>query len=143
MRPSDWFLRQVGIRALLFSDYPLLNNHFPIHTVYPESFNSSHSAELDKLLTSKLREFALDLRVKWAHSRSPMSRSAAKEAVRDLKKKQLKVIYRILTIACGAPPKPDEEVSFNPFPSEHGHELIASFDSSHGSSPTRLGNIDL
>jgi len=44
-----------------------------------------------------------------------MSRSAAKEAVRDLKKKQLKVIYRILTIACGAPPKPDEAVSFNPF----------------------------
>ncbi|GAA5836839.1 hypothetical protein JCM5353_000466 [Sporobolomyces roseus] len=81
-------------------------------TVYPESFNSSHSAELDKLLTSKLREFALDLRVKWAKSRSPMSRSAAKEAVRDLKKKQLKVIYRILTIACGAPPKPDEEFTW-------------------------------
>ncbi|GAA6006338.1 hypothetical protein JCM11491_004919 [Sporobolomyces phaffii] len=83
-------------------------------TVYPESFNSSHSAELDALLTSKLREFALDLRVRLrsAQSRTPIKRSVAKEDVRALKESQLKVIFRILTIACGAPPKPDEEFTW-------------------------------
>ncbi|GAA5851682.1 hypothetical protein JCM3766R1_000484 [Sporobolomyces carnicolor] len=81
-------------------------------TVYPESWNSSHSAELDKLLTSKLREFALDLRVRYANTFEVMEPSAAKEDLRALKDKQMKVVFRILTIACGAPPKPDEEFTW-------------------------------
>ncbi|GAA6061593.1 hypothetical protein JCM10212_000901 [Sporobolomyces blumeae] len=81
-------------------------------TVYPESFNSSNWKELDTLLTSKLREFALDLRVCWATSRKTKKRSAAKEATRALKEDQLKVIYRILTISCGTPIKPDEEFTW-------------------------------
>ncbi|GAA5947182.1 hypothetical protein JCM3765_001561 [Sporobolomyces pararoseus] len=81
-------------------------------TVYPESYNSSHSAELDTLLTSKLREFALDLRVRWTKSRKNSSASAAKADARALKEDQMKVVFRILTIACGAPPKPDEEFTW-------------------------------
>ncbi|GAA5899002.1 hypothetical protein JCM5296_006983 [Sporobolomyces johnsonii] len=78
-------------------------------TVYPESFNSSNSDKLDGLLTSKLREFALDLRVRWAKNRSTMRKSENKEDVRALKEDQLKVVYRILTICCGTPHKPDED----------------------------------
>ncbi|GAA5931813.1 C1 family peptidase [Sporobolomyces koalae] len=81
-------------------------------TVYPESFNSSHSEELDRLLAAKLREFALELRVRWADARTKMKRAAAKEDARVLKELQLKVVFRILTIACGAPPKPDEEFTW-------------------------------
>ncbi|GAA5904891.1 C1 family peptidase [Sporobolomyces salmoneus] len=81
-------------------------------TVYPESWNSSHSAELDKLLTSKLREFALDLRVRWAKNVERMKHSDAMEDVRALKMEQMEVVFRVLTIACGAPPKPDEEFTW-------------------------------
>ncbi|GAA5988678.1 hypothetical protein JCM11641_006501 [Rhodosporidiobolus odoratus] len=82
-------------------------------TVFPESWNSSNSAALDALLTSKLREMALKLRKAILAENPTASRSgkrAAMQQARNLKDEMLKEIYRILTITCGTPPKPDEKI---------------------------------
>lgn len=84
-------------------------------TVYPESFNSSNSAALDALLTSKLREMGLKLRkAMLAHLSSGVRKKEAMAAARDTKDRMLKEIWRILTTTCGEPPKPDEPVSLHP-----------------------------
>ena len=67
-------------------------------TVMPESFSSSQSKFMDKLLTTKLREFAYQIR------------TAAKEnsSIKDLrnqKEEMLNTIYRMLSINLGEPPK--------------------------------------
>ncbi|GAA5905653.1 hypothetical protein JCM6882_008738 [Rhodosporidiobolus microsporus] len=79
-------------------------------TVFPESWNSSNSANLDALLTSKLREMALKLRKTYLADLSTMKKRAALTEARKLKDEMLKVIYRVLTITCGTPPKPDETI---------------------------------
>ncbi|BGP37660.1 bleomycin hydrolase [Rhodotorula kratochvilovae] len=77
-------------------------------TVYPESWNSSNSGALDALLTSKLREMGLQLRAVM-HKNSQLRRKEAVAAAREVKDRMLKKIYRILTITCGTPPKPDQQ----------------------------------
>lgn len=81
--------------------------------VYPESHNSSFSADLDKLLSSKLREFGLSLRhsIKTGIEEHRLKRTSAERGARELKHEQMKEIYRILTITCGTPPMPNEKVS--------------------------------
>jgi hypothetical protein len=79
-------------------------------SVYPESWNSSNSANLDTLLTSKLREMALQLRALHQKNLQQMSKRRSLLAAREAKDGMLKEIYRILTITCGTPPKPDEKV---------------------------------
>lgn len=54
-------------------------------TVYPESWNTSHSDALDGLLTSKLREMALDLQVYMRDKEKGMSQSALVRAARQVK----------------------------------------------------------
>ncbi|GAA6049858.1 hypothetical protein JCM3770_004218 [Rhodotorula araucariae] len=77
-------------------------------TIYPESWNSSHSAALDALLTSKLREMGLKVRAVM-HKQSHLRREEAVATAREVKDRMLKTIYRILTITCGTPPKPDQQ----------------------------------
>jgi bleomycin hydrolase len=85
-------------------------------SVYPESYNTSHSAQLDAMLNSKLREFALALRrsmEKDLSGHGTGGRAAvagAIEAARKIKRAQMKEIYRILAICCGTPPQPSEKV---------------------------------
>lgn len=80
-------------------------------TVYPESFNSSNSAALDGLLTSKLREMALTLRkAVRAHASTGARKKDVITEARVLKDRMLREIFRILTITLGEPPKPDEPV---------------------------------
>ncbi|BGO89288.1 bleomycin hydrolase [Rhodotorula toruloides] len=81
-------------------------------TVYPESWNTSHSDALDGLLTSKLREMALDLQVFMRDKEKGLSQSALVRAARQVKAGMMKEIYRILTICCGTPPKPDQEFTW-------------------------------
>ncbi|GAA6042230.1 hypothetical protein JCM8097_005107 [Rhodosporidiobolus ruineniae] len=77
--------------------------------VYPESWSSSNSAQLDALLTSKLREMALTIRKGYTADLKQMKPRVAIKSAREVKDRMLKEIYRILTINCGTPPKPDEK----------------------------------
>lgn len=90
---------------------------------YPESFNSSNTGKLDTLLTTKLREYALELRAlhsaaMWslaelADGRSYAERFAlASQSARKRKEEQMSEVYRILAIALGAPPKPTDTITW-------------------------------
>ncbi|KAM0754251.1 bleomycin hydrolase [Meredithblackwellia eburnea MCA 4105] len=84
-------------------------------SVFPESFNSSNTSKLDALLTTKLREFALELR-----ALVKVTKNAAREvgvdggdrleevlqSARKRKVEQMEEIYRILAITLGTPPQP-------------------------------------
>lgn len=131
--------------------------------VYPESWNTSNSDALDGLLTSKLREMALDLQVYMRDKEKSMSQSALVRAARQVKSGmvrrvcssvsrggarltaywlQMKEIYRILTICCGTPPKPDQEVSSRVLPMTASFRHLGGADgddprSSRGSSRTK------
>lgn len=87
--------------------------------VYPESFNSSATGRLDTFLTSKLREYALELRALFdsaivsLNDLSDKSRAEKKalaiQSARRRKEEQLSEVYRILAITLGAPPKPNDK----------------------------------
>jgi len=63
-----------------------------------ESYHSSHSAQMNKLITRKLREFAIELRK--AHSDG-----TSVGALRKMKDEQMSTIYQMLCITLGTPPE--------------------------------------
>ena len=67
-------------------------------TVMPESFSSSQSKVMDKLLTTKLREFAYQIR-------KAAKKNSTIEDLRNQKEEILNTIYRMLSISLGEPPK--------------------------------------
>ncbi|GAA5938837.1 C1 family peptidase [Sporobolomyces koalae] len=85
---------------------------------YPESFTSSSTRELDVFLTSKLREYAVELRSLFDAAMKSLGelsgksytekKSLAIQSARKRKEDQMSEVYRILAITLGAPPKPDE-----------------------------------
>ncbi|GAA6046938.1 hypothetical protein JCM3770_003439 [Rhodotorula araucariae] len=91
--------------------------------VFPESFNSSNTGKLDTLLTSKLREYALELRelhsaamttlAELADGKSYRERFAlASRSARRRKEEQMAEVFRILAIALGQPPKPNDQITW-------------------------------
>ncbi|GAA5828401.1 hypothetical protein JCM5353_005061 [Sporobolomyces roseus] len=87
-------------------------------SVYPESFNSSATGKVDTLITSKLREYALELRSLYAAAMRSLQelsdksfnerKSLAIQSARKRKEEQMGEVYRILAITLGAPPKPTD-----------------------------------
>ncbi|KAJ9097809.1 hypothetical protein QFC19_006677 [Naganishia cerealis] len=79
-------------------------------TLYPESFSSSASAPLDKLLTSKLRECSLQLReLCKALSVHGLSEEQVLRSARARKEEMMKQVFDVLCITLGTPPKAEEE----------------------------------
>ena len=66
--------------------------------VMPETYSSSNTAELDKYLTLKLRQFASVIRKK-------RNSGATLEVLHSLKNKMMATIYQILALTLGVPPK--------------------------------------
>ncbi len=66
-------------------------------TQMPESFSSSQSRYMNKLLTTKLREFACILRENYSKNKDI-------NKLRELKDEMLDTIYRMLSICLGEPP---------------------------------------
>lgn len=94
--------------------------------VFPESYNSSNSSKVDALLTTKLREHALELRALYTKAFESTQQSlgaapadkarcqtVALAACRQRKVEQLAEIYRILSITLGAPPKPTDTFTWD------------------------------
>ncbi|KAF3104180.1 hypothetical protein TWF569_006278 [Orbilia oligospora] len=69
--------------------------------LYPDTYNSMNSRGVNALVTSKLREFALQLRAMSSSGLSP-------HAIQRAKSKMVNTIYNILVTCFGPPPKPDE-----------------------------------
>lgn len=70
-------------------------------TLFPESYSSSASGRLNQLLTTKLREYALNLR-----------KASSTAVARKLKSQYMKEVYNTLAITLGSPPRPDDQVSW-------------------------------
>ncbi|OLY82043.1 Bleomycin hydrolase [Smittium mucronatum] len=67
-------------------------------SVFPDSFHSTNSRQMNTLITTKLRTFARDIRRSYA-------RYSSIEKVIDIRNSALSEIYRILSISLGEPPK--------------------------------------
>ncbi|KAI0081206.1 peptidase C1B, bleomycin hydrolase [Panus rudis PR-1116 ss-1] len=80
-------------------------------SVYPESFHSSLSSPLNKILKVKLREHALILRSLASSLRSEgsLSEEAILSTLRAKKEELMKEIYTIITSVLGVPPAADEK----------------------------------
>jgi len=66
--------------------------------VYPDGANSIKSADFNQYLSSLLRQFTVDLRK--AHQAG-----ASVKELQDIRRSQMKTVYRVLCIALGEPPK--------------------------------------
>ncbi|KAI4108974.1 MAG: hypothetical protein LQ339_002095 [Xanthoria mediterranea] len=75
-------------------------------SLYPDSFNASSSGAMSGLVTTKLREFALELRQLASRS------SDAKQSLGAAKEKMMREIHLMLTVMLGPPPSPDKEITW-------------------------------
>lgn len=74
-------------------------------SIYPESYASSNSGNLNKLLKLKLREHALILR-RLASSLSSSSSEDSLRTVRAKKEELMGEVWEIMTATLGVPPLP-------------------------------------
>ncbi|KAL8292863.1 hypothetical protein RQP46_000557 [Phenoliferia psychrophenolica] len=91
-------------------------------SVFPESFNSSNSSKVDGLLTTKLREYALELRELTKSAMRSLEDLEGKsyiekmeiaiQSARKRKVEQMEEVYRILAITLGTPLKPEESFTW-------------------------------
>ncbi|WP_418969611.1 aminopeptidase C [Alloscardovia omnicolens] len=79
--------------ANLVSKYGLMPK-----SAYPESMNSRHTSDFIQYTNSKLREFAIDMRA--AHAQGE-----TEEQIRARKDDYMKIVYRMLCISLGEPPR--------------------------------------
>ncbi|KAL9036569.1 MAG: hypothetical protein Q9214_006075 [Letrouitia sp. 1 TL-2023] len=90
-------------------------------SLYPDSFNAMNSGVLVSLITTKLRENALELR--HLASQSPDPRAS----LGSVKEKMMQDIHRILVLLLGPPPNPKEKVTWEYYDKEEKfHELRIS-----------------
>ena len=84
----------------------MMEPHQVPHALYPDSFNASSSGALSGLLTTKLREYALELRQLASRS------TEAKQSLGATKDKMMREIHLILTLMLGPPPSPNKDMTW-------------------------------
>ena len=94
-------------------------------SIYPESFNSSHTSKINELITTKLRQNGLELR-ELIKNTQHFGESASNKLVRKRKLEQMEEIYNALVIAFGPPPKYDEEFLFEYYDKNNKFNSIKS-----------------
>lgn len=77
--------------------YGLVPNH-----VFPDSFNTKASNHVNEMITTLLRQYAQEIR----------AALKANEDVAALKEKQIKSIHRLLVLSLGAPPGPNDPITW-------------------------------
>ncbi|KAJ1956838.1 hypothetical protein GGI12_005200, partial [Dipsacomyces acuminosporus] len=88
---------------------------------YPETFHTSSSGQMDKLVTLKLREFAKKLRNEHAEGKSVGE-------LRAHKSKMLEEIHKIMTISLGQPPEKITWVYYDKNKKYHEHRNITPLE---------------
>lgn len=91
-------------------------------SLFPETWHSSNSGKLNSLLTSKLREFSLELRALFGKTVAVMDLTTAEgrahahrvaiAACRAKKTTQMAEVYTIMAMTLGEPPHADEKLNF-------------------------------
>ena len=86
--------------------YNLVNKYGLVPQVlYPDSFNAQSSSAINSLITTKLREDALQLRALAASSKG--------KEIAAIKEKMMREIHLILTLTLGPPPSPTTEFTWS------------------------------
>ncbi|KAJ9667659.1 bleomycin hydrolase [Coniosporium apollinis] len=113
-------------------------------SIYPDSFNAMNSSAMDRLITSKLREYALRLRALASKKHPSVAASLA-----GTKEKMLREIHLILTLMLGPPPSPSKAFTWE-FTDKEGrfrsvHTRPTAFASSLSDATTvrALGGTDV
>ena len=76
--------------------------------LYPDSWNAMNSGAIDSIITTKLREDALDLRRLACRASSASSRAS----LLKIKEQMVRDIHRVLTLTLGPPPSPSKEFTW-------------------------------
>ena len=84
--------------------------------IYPDSFNTTTSRIMNKMVNFKLREYAMTLR-------NALSKG---EDITEMKLDMQKEIYRLLTMFLGNPPKPNEEFTWEFYDKDGKYQSIKS-----------------
>ncbi|KTW29328.1 hypothetical protein T552_01283 [Pneumocystis carinii B80] len=84
----------------LLNKYGLVPKH-----IYPDAYNAKDSAALNRIIKTKLREYALILR-------NLVAGNATTTTISSFRAKMMEEIYVILAISLGIPPKPDDEFTW-------------------------------
>ena len=88
--------------------YNLVNKYGLVPQVlYPDSFNAQNSGAINSIITTKLREDALQLRT------LATSGTKSSDDITKVKEKMMREIHLILTLTLGPPPAPSTEFTWN------------------------------
>ena len=88
------------------------------HSLYPDSFAAMNSRTIDSLITTKLREDALELRRLCSKDILDMSN------IRATKEAFLREIHLILTLTLGPPPSPSKEFIYEFYDKDNKFQTI-------------------
>lgn len=117
-RIVQWFLTdpisdggQFTMMIQIINKYGLVPN-----SVFPDSQNTTASRVMDRLITTKLREYAQTLREKIAKG----------ESVAEDRIAMQREIYRLLTIFLGTPPKPTDKFTWDFYDKDDKFHTITS-----------------
>lgn len=115
-RLVQWFLQDPAQDGGQFTMMTQIVDKYGIvpDQIYPDSFNTTNSRIMNRLLNFKLREFALTLRE---------SLSAGNDITLQRMEMQ-KEIYRLLTMFLGNPPKPNEEFTWEFYDKDGKYQSI-------------------
>lgn len=91
---------QYDMFANIVQKYGIVPNH-----VYRDTFNTLASRNLNRMITTLLRQFGQEIRETMA-----AGKLATGKNIRDLKVDQLKQIHKLLTVFLGAPPGPTDPI---------------------------------
>ena len=115
-RLVQWFLQDPAQDGGQFTMMTQIVDKYGIvpDQIYPDSFNTTNSRIMNRLLNFKLREFALTLRE---------SLSAGNDITLQRREMQ-KEIYHLLTMFLGNPPKPNEEFTWEFYDKDGKYQSI-------------------
>lgn len=76
------------------------------NSVFPDSFNTLASRNLNYVITTLLRQYAQEIREAITSGKAP----AGSDAIKELRKTQIKQIHKLLTVFLGTPPGPNDPI---------------------------------
>lgn len=121
-RLVQWFLScpvsdggQFTMMTQIADKYGVVPDH-----IFPDTFNTTNSKNLNRLLNFKLREYAMVLRNTLNNNEN------GKHEIIEIRKSMQNEIYRLLTVFLGVPPKPNDEFVWEYYDKDGKYQSVES-----------------